>query len=164
MKKVHLRQMVLTLLLFFNPWRIKKIKLTPQFFHILIFCECVWWFRRQKNYRNCCVIVIVPWVLIAFVHCLPRSPAVNLLISALIVKCVDYRAFKSPSHCDISNSGLGDFHSIRTLSRPARGLLVSASASVLVGRVSALGRVSRRPCKLVLQPSCQAQAQCAEEL
>jgi len=93
MKKVHLRQMVLTLLLFFNPWRIKKIKLTPQFFHILIFCECVWWFRRQKNYRNCCVIVIVPWVLIAFVHCLPRSPAVNLLISALIVKCVDYRAF-----------------------------------------------------------------------
>ena len=41
--------------------------------------------------------------------------------------------------------------------RPARGLVGSASASVLVGReFSTLGRVLPRPYKLVLQPSCQA--------
>jgi len=39
-------------------------------------------------------------------------------------------------------------------SRPARGLVVSAPASVLVGRE--FGRVLPRPCKLVLQPSYKA--------
>ena len=48
-------------------------------------------------------------------------------------------------------------HRFTMFRRPARGLVGSASASVLVGReFSALGRVSPRPYNLVLWPSCQA--------
>jgi len=80
------------------------------------------------------------------------SPAPITALNQLIKRIPLNAGSGASSSCSFARNAM-----FSSLFRPARGLVGSASASVLVGReFSTLGRVLPRPYKLVLQPSCQA--------
>jgi len=69
---------------------------------------------QVTNKNVCHHKLVVPWVLTAFVHWLPRLPSVILLF-ALIVECLDRRACDSRRVAVLAVQSCGDFEGVQTI-------------------------------------------------